>query len=174
MNEQKETWIVDDIQRVVNVENFEVRADGKIHILQPRSHAGMDFAPEFVYASEEDACQEVHNRHVRLNKAFSNRDLLACLSINKEPERKSQGATDRDLSLQAKEDKESYRLWVATLKKEWEQINHEKADLQKLSQTLRNARLIKDALSNPLAIDFTEIMAREAAIKTRESKAPEL
>ena len=165
MNEPQEYWIVDDIQRVVNIDSCEMVEGTKLKVLSPRSHAGMVFSTEFVYTEEAAADQEISDRHTRLNNAFRNRDLLACLSINKEPERKTHGASADDLKAQAHEDKEGYKNWVTTLKKEWEAINHEKADLGKLSQTLRNARLIQDALANPLAIDFTEIMAREATLK---------
>lgn len=165
MNTTKKPWIVDDVQRTVEVGGFEVLEDGKIEIKLPKTHAGQIYAPEFVYATEEEAGMEIADRHTRLNQAFKSGDLLACLSINKEPSRKAEGATAKELAAQAVEDKSSYHRWVDHLKKDWEAINHEKADLQKLAQTLRNAQLIQDALSDPLAVDFTEIMAREARLK---------
>jgi hypothetical protein len=174
---ENELWIVDDVQQIVNVKSCEIipsppGAEQKLVINAPESHSGMIFSTEFVYTSEDAAEREVADRHTRLNQAFSKRDLLACLSINKEPGRKTGGATAKDLVNMAEHDKESYHRWVSNLTKEWEAINHEKADLQKLSQTLRNARLIQDALANPLAIDFTEIMAREAVLKAHKPPGP--
>lgn len=157
-------WIVDDVQRVVCSENH-TETNGNFVIEEPPSHIGQTYSPDFVYLSEEDADSEVADRHMRLNKAFRTRDLLACLSINKEPERKSRGACKRDLTTLARGDKDDYHNWIETLKRSWEEVNGEAPDIAKLAKTLRNAQLIKEALSNPLAPDFTEIMVRENALQ---------
>lgn len=168
MQLEPESWIVDDIQRVVNVEKTTVLEDGKIRVDAPRTHKGMIFSPEFVYPDETSANQEVRDRHTRLNKAFIERDLLACLSINKETQRKTTGLTADELQKEAVNDKKDYNSWLETIKHDWEQINHEKPDLQRIVLILRNSKLIADALANPLAIDFIEIMAREERTKVKE------
>lgn len=172
MNSPKSSiWIVDDVQRVVEITDHQETngsENPKVQINGPRSHAGQIYAKEFCYASGEAADAEVADRHTRLNKALLCRDLLLCLSIQKEPNRKSQGATANELKAFEAQDKTDYKNWVDTLKRKWEEIHHEQPEIKKLVKTLRTAQIIQEALKEDLAVEFIEIMAREGALKNRE------
>jgi hypothetical protein len=157
-------YCLDETQEIHQVEA--AKAGNLWAILNGPDHlVGKTLAAEFLHKSEEKAREEIEDRHRRLNLAFKSADLVGCLSIHKEGERKLLGAGKEDLERLAKEDKDHYRGWLENLEKSWTKANHEAPDLEKLAKTLRNHALIKEALSEPLAIDFIEIMAKEAKIR---------
>lgn len=156
------SYCVDDIQRVHKVE---VQLIHNHYEILNGELVGKLVSKDFIYSTKENADLEIAQRHSKLNKAFKSFDLLACLSINKEPSRIMEGFNRLELENLAHEDKKNYKGWIKTLERNYEEINHEKPDLEKLSKTLKNANLVKKALENPLAIDFIEIMAKEAQIK---------
>lgn len=156
-------YCVDDIQRVHKVK-AETMGDKNLFVITTGELKGKMISGDFLYKEEEQAHHEIADRHTRLHKAFKTLDLIACLSINKEPSRKMVGYGHQELENLAKEDKKEYKGWVKTLELSYEEINKEKPDLEKLARTLKNANLIKKALENPLAIEFIEIMAKEAQL----------
>jgi len=172
MTSQPPFFIVDDVQQIHQIPEMGdwSLADDILHI-HSGPLGGQKYHSDFVHPSEEAAKTEITNRHTRLNRAFSALDLLGCLSINKEPQRRTLGLSWQDLVQEAKKDKEQYQSWLQNLEQQWEKINHEKPDLGKLANTLKNAALIQQALQNPLAIDFIEIMSREDKLKKAKAKA---
>jgi hypothetical protein len=165
-------YIVDDLQQVQKIKTKE---EANHHLILNGELSGIRISKNFVYKTEKQAHQEVADRHTRLNKAFKTLDLVSCLSINKEPSRKLEGLSLEELKVLAKKDKEDYIGWLKKLEKNYEEINNEKPDLEKLAKTLKNAHLVQKALEDPLAIDFIEIMSKEAQIKkSREAKKIEV
>jgi hypothetical protein len=164
-------WIVDDVQQATLITEAE-KTNARWEVIEPASHKGQVYANQFCYKTQEEANWEVTDRHHRLCQNLEKRDLLGCLSIQKEPARKSRGYTQEDLEKKAAEDAKSYHAWVKKLKDGWREINHKEPNLAELARTLKNARLIQNALKNPLAADFTEIMAREA--KMRQIQTPSI
>jgi hypothetical protein len=162
-------YCLNELQQIVEITATEDQ--GTLKIVSGELH-GKKIAKEFFYENKDDANKEIAERHSRLHEAFKNLDLVACLSINKEPKRKLDGLNRQELQDAATKDKKSYKNWLDKLQKSWEEINHERPDLEKLAKTLRNANLIQKALENPLAVDFIEIMAKEAKIKKAKAKAP--
>jgi hypothetical protein len=164
-------YCVDDIQRIHKIVVDPI-GDTKLNIIVSGELKGKIISKDFLYLEEEQAHEEVSDRHTRLHKAFKNFDLITCLSINKEPSRKMEGYSRAELDKLAHEDKTNYKGWIKNLERSYEEINNEKPDLEKLSRTLKNANLVKKALENPLAIDFIEIMAKEAQLnKTRQKES---
>lgn len=165
-------FIVDDIQQVIDVDgHLEVQEPGSPLLAVKRSHpthGGQIYHQAFIYATSDDADKEIADRHRRLNEAFTKRNLLLCLSINKEPARKAAGASPETLEKFVEQDQQDYKKWHDELFSQWEEVNGEKPDPLKLARTLRNAKIIEHALENPQAADFTEIMAREAILKVPE------
>jgi hypothetical protein len=170
--ENVEHYCVDDIQRIhkVKIESMGVK---NLYVVKAGELKGKMISGDFLYEEESQAHNEVSDRHTRLHKAFKSLDLLSCLSINKEPSRKMEGFSREDLEKFSQEDKSNYKTWLKNLKINYEEINNEKPDLEKLSKTLKNANLVKKALENPLALDFIEIMSREATIEKRKSLVAE-
>jgi hypothetical protein len=160
-------YCVDDIQRIHQIK-ADTMGDKNLFVIVSGELKGKMISGDFLYEAEDKAHQEVADRHSRLHKAFKNLDLIACLSINKEPSRKMEGYSILELENLAKEDKKNYKGWVKNLELSYEEINKEKPDLEKLARTLKNANLVKKALENPLAIEFIEIMAKEAQLSKRK------
>jgi len=158
-------FCLNELQQIVEVQVKEDKDKQGVWVIQDGDLKGNKISQDFFYQDAEQANQEIAERHQRLHKAFKNLDLLSCLSINKEPSRKLLGLSKSDLDKLAAQDKKDYKRWLTSLEKGWEEINHERPDLEKLSKTLKNANLIQKALESPLAIEFIEIMSREAKIK---------
>jgi len=168
-------YCLDETQALVEIEAYKDKNSWIISEAQDASLLGKRLAEEFFHKTTDAAVAEVEDRHRRLNIAFKSLDLVGCLSIHKESERKFQGRTKEELKQLAKDDKEHYREWLENLEKSWTKINKGQPDLEKLAKTLRNHALVQEALSEPLAIDFIEIMAEEARIKkSREKNTPEM
>jgi hypothetical protein len=189
--ELKKYYYVDDIQRIHEIDVKETKNtksgisdqspvapdspdSPKTYEIASGDNKGKQISQDFLYTNQQDAHEEISDRHSRLHKAFKNINLIACLSINKEPSRKMEGLNRLELEKAAQKDEEDYKGWIKNLKKSYQEINNEKPDLEKLSKTLKNANLVKKALENPLAIDFIEIMAKEAQInKGKALKNPQ-
>lgn len=161
-------YCVDDIQRIHKVKT-DTLGNRNLYVITSGELKRKMISGDFLYDSEDLAHKEVADRHSRLHNALKNLDLIACLSINKEPSRKMEGFSRQDLEKLAIEDKNNYKGWIKKLEKSYEEINKEKPDLEKLAKTLKNANLVKQALENPLAIDFIEIMSREAQFTKRKT-----
>jgi hypothetical protein len=160
-------YCIDELQRLHRVTAKKV---DNTWVIEEGELKGVSISDDFLYANEDAAHLEIADRHIRLNKAFKSFDLVGCLSINKEPARKMEGHSLKSLEALAAQDKKDYKNWIKKLEKSWEEINHERPDLEKLAKTLRNANLIQNALQNPLAIDFIEIMSREAQLQKLNQK----
>jgi chromosome segregation ATPase len=161
-------YCLNELQQIVEVEAKKI--DEKRWEILTGELTGIVISKDFFYSNKEKANAEIADRHHRLHEAFKGLDLLKCLSINKEPHRKMEGKSKLELEALALEDRKSYKNWLSGLEKGWEEINHERPDLEKLSKTLKNANLIQRALENPLAIEFIEIMAKEAQIRKARKK----
>lgn len=166
-------YCVDDLQRIHQV-NTDTLGNRNLHVIVSGELKGKMMSGDFLYEHEQLAHKEIADRHSRLHQSFKSLDLVACLSINKEPSRKLEGFSRLELIELAEEDKTNYKGWIKNLERSYEEINNEKPDLDKLAKTLKNANLVKKALENPLAIDFIEIMAKEAVLNKRKLlKSPE-
>jgi hypothetical protein len=174
---QKE-FIVDDLQRVIEVTGAtfpEEKAPFQLaykEIKKP-SHQGQRYHPSFIYKTEEEAMGEITDRHKRLSEALTKRDMVGCLSINKEPYRKSLGFSKKELEDAANQDKARYKEWVESLELRYREIHKENPDHIKLAKTLKMASAISNALQEPLALDFIEIMDRMARIEKAKEKSKE-
>lgn len=157
-------YCLNELQQIVEAEVTQSVEDSKVWVIKDGSLKGLKISKDFLYEEKSQAVTEIEGRHQRLNKAFKSLDLLRCLSINKEPARKLQGYSQKELDAIELKDKKSYKSWLDGLEKGWEEINHERPDLEKLAKTLKNANLIQKALKNPLAIEFIEIMSKEAKL----------
>jgi hypothetical protein len=158
-------YCLNELQQIVEVNVIQNKENPNVWDIKTGALGGLKISKEFLYEDESQARTEIELRHQRLNKAFKSLDLLKCLSINKEPARKLQGYSQDELNTIELKDRKSYKNWLNGLEKGWEEINHERPDLDKLSKTLKNANLIQKALKNPLAIEFIEIMSKEAKLK---------
>lgn len=156
-------FIVDDLKQVVEVK-VGATCDPQKPLVEVTTKEGVTYKihPSFIHKEAEAAHQEVAQWHTRLHQALIKKDLVGCLSIQKEAERKIQfSLSPEELEQYALEDKRNYHQWRETVVNRWAAVNDGKRDVENLIKTLRRGVVIRDALNEPLAQDFIEIAARE-------------
>lgn len=175
MKSTEKAFIVDDLQQIVEVtgelfpEEKQPFTLAYKEISKP-SHRGQRYHPSFVYKTKDEAIGEISDRHKRLSEAVNRRDMVGALSVNKEPFRKSLGFSKKELEAAAQQDQARYKEWVNTLERRYKEVHKEAPDHIKLAKTLKMAAAIENALEEPLALDFIEIMDQLARIERAKTK----
>lgn len=190
--DEKTAFIVDDINQIreITIEKEILRenhCDKQDHnkkrdiqndtrlLVKTKEGKTYHIHPNYVHQSEEQAHQEVELWHTRLHKALLKRDLIGCLSIQKEPERKiNLSLSPQELEGWKVKDRNNYKLWREQLESRWTTIHEGKLDPEILIRTLRKSLVINDALKNPLSAEFIEIVAGELRLESNKDKAPKV